>query len=162
MVNRREIKGIAAGIVGKFSSRNNDIGGYWALGVLYRDAVRNGSTVVQLNLLTGDIQPPIRNAGPLISYFREYLFFRLKAVGFEEYQIKGATVELKFGLKENPNESVLRKDTWGEPYLCRVFLVDDLGKCRSFEKSGWCAQHNSKLERQSARAYEGWRQKIQQ
>ena len=157
MVSRRELKGIAAGIVGKFSSRNNDIGGYWAMGVLYRNAVRNGSTVVKLNLLTGEIEPQIKNVGMLVSTFREYLFSRLKAVGFEEYQITGATVELKFGLEENPIKSVLKKDTWGEPYLCSVFLIDDFCKCRSFKKGGWCAQHNPKLERQSTRAYEGWR-----
>ena len=34
MARRRHLKGVAAGLIGSFLSRNNDVDGWWALGLL--------------------------------------------------------------------------------------------------------------------------------
>ena len=55
MPRRRELKGVAYGMAGKFVSRNTDLDGYWAIGVMYRSANDNGTDRFVLNLLTGRI-----------------------------------------------------------------------------------------------------------
>jgi hypothetical protein len=71
MPSSRKLKSVAAGLLGSFVSRNNDIGGYWGIGVLCRDTAAMGGKV-ELNLITRVAAPAtasceltIRSSGPL-------------------------------------------------------------------------------------------------
>jgi hypothetical protein len=65
----KNLKGIAGGILGSFLSRNNDLDGYWGMGILRLLAQEHGVEMVYLDLLAGTCMPPDRrgagaNFGP--------------------------------------------------------------------------------------------------
>ena len=62
MPRRRELKDLAAGIALKFISRNNDLRGYWALGILFKDLSEIGATCLSLNLTARKSTPDLKNA----------------------------------------------------------------------------------------------------
>ncbi len=51
MARRKEIVGVAHGVISSFNSRNNDVGGYWAIGQLKSFAATNGLDSITFNLL---------------------------------------------------------------------------------------------------------------
>ena len=154
MPRRREMKGIAAGAAQTFISRYNDIRGYWALGILYKTAVDAGRDNLVLNLLSGVSQPPFPESNALANYYFKYILEQARARGFSESQVTDAYIELKFDVAPTPRQRV--QWTWGEPYLCRVCIVDDIGRTRSFVVRGWCGVHDPKREHRSTRADTGW------
>jgi len=66
MAHRIELSNIATGVLGSFVSRHNDIGGYWALGLLDREALSSGRAKTTLELLAEDKT----NESPLIKAVR--------------------------------------------------------------------------------------------
>ena len=150
MACRNEFKGIAAGIAGKFISRNNDVNGYWAMGLLYRASFEKKVTKISMNLLTGESSPNVTWVKHVTESFKEYLFKQCKKKGFENHQIVEAMVELEFNVSPTKRHRNYRY-TWGDPFICRVSLIDDLMKKRTYAEFGWCGQHDPKKEHQSAR-----------
>ena len=53
-MNRRELKNLAIGIARFCVGRNNDIGGYWAVGVLYRQALAEEMGSIILDVLADE------------------------------------------------------------------------------------------------------------
>ena len=47
----KQLKGIAAGLAGTFISRNNDVDGYWGMGVIYSEVSARGVSAVTFSLL---------------------------------------------------------------------------------------------------------------
>ena len=56
MVSRHNLRGVADGTLQTFVSRNADVGGYWAVGVLCRLALEAGVTTVVIDLLSGEVE----------------------------------------------------------------------------------------------------------
>jgi hypothetical protein len=54
---RRELLDVAAAVAGSFVSRNNDVNGYWGLGLLRSYADRNGVRFLRFDILEGDHEP---------------------------------------------------------------------------------------------------------
>ena len=152
MTSRNEMKGIAAGVVGKFTSRNNDIDGYWAMGILYQTAIRNKTSELSLNLKTGESVPKYKHSKQLAAPFLEYIYCQMNKRNWDIFRLKQAMVELHFRIQLDPTKDFLYKNSWGEPYKCIVLLTDDRDKNYTFETKGWCAQHNPSKERRSTRA----------
>ncbi|MFB0583439.1 hypothetical protein [Aeromonas salmonicida] len=59
MGHRKELICVASGIINSFSSRNNDIDGYWGLGKLYKAIEPVESKVVSIELITKVATPNI-------------------------------------------------------------------------------------------------------
>jgi hypothetical protein len=51
MASRKLFLGFASGLVSRFVSRNNDIRGYWGVGILSRDVHGTGGATVEFDLL---------------------------------------------------------------------------------------------------------------
>ncbi len=150
MPRRRELKNVAHGLAGRFISRNNDIGGYWGMGVLYKLTREKSSNKVKIDLLAGSASPELRCSKRLAASFYAMLREQLDARGFEEYIITAAVVELEFNMKAIPAQ-ILSKNTWGEQFVCRVVLTDDRNKKYVHEVRGWCGEHDPRKEHKSAR-----------
>ena len=73
MPTRKDLKGISAGIAYSFSSRNNDIDGYWAMGILYKVASEAGTKKFKLNLLSGESDPSFKYSRKVASPYQVYL-----------------------------------------------------------------------------------------
>ncbi|MEZ4459163.1 MAG: hypothetical protein R3E66_05460 [bacterium] len=147
MGRRRDLKGIAAGISGKFVSRYNDLDGYWALGVVYA-ALKEPQPTFELDVLSGESTPALAASRRLSTPFRLYLEDHLERRELEGC-VAGAVVKVEFNIDVSGRRKL--PNTWGEPFRCCVRLTDDLGVVRQFEVLGWCGRHNPKREHRSAR-----------
>ena len=56
----KQLKGIAAGLAGTFISRNNDVDGYWGMGVIYSEVSARGVSAVTFSLLDGAVSPSLK------------------------------------------------------------------------------------------------------
>jgi hypothetical protein len=77
MPRKRRLEGVVANILGSFVSRNNDVGGYWAIGKLYEHARQHQTQNVLVDLVTREILPPSSDFGSMLakysSLFAEHL-----------------------------------------------------------------------------------------
>jgi hypothetical protein len=93
---RRTIHGIVAGILGSFVSRNNDVGGYWAIGKLYAHARCSQTQTLAVNLLTSEILPGGLEFGPMLLAYSSKLADRLAYYGISMKSISAARIHLAF------------------------------------------------------------------
>ena len=152
MPKRKELKGVASGIAGSFVSRNNDIDGYWAMGILYQSASEAGYNKFFLDLLTGESTPKFKYSKRVAKPYHEFLINQIGKKGLEEYQVAAATVKIEYKT-DHTKRHTLYNWTWGEPFLCQVTITDDLGKNHVCIEYGWCGKHNPSRERRSTRRY---------
>lgn len=54
-----ELGSLASGMLHSFVSRNNDLDGYWGIGVLYLYAQQVGDLTVSIDLLRAEIAPAV-------------------------------------------------------------------------------------------------------
>lgn len=146
------MKGIASGIVASFCSRNNDVDGYWTLGVLYRLSVEAGTHLFELDLLSGVSSPAVPFSARWAAPYARYLAQQVRRKGLEACQVTGAIVSVTFCVPPTERQIIFR-GTWGDPFVCRVVITDDLGKEHSQEYRGWCGIHDPKREHRSTRQY---------
>lgn len=141
MARRRELKSIASGIAAYCVSRNNDIGGYWAMGIFLRLALAQGSDAISIVTSNSDSRPEIEE-------FRQNFLSQFQSSQHPLYRfISGFTVDFKFDPYSHSN-------LWGQMYrvTCTVHILDDLGKQRSASAISHCYPHNPAWEIRSARA----------
>ncbi|HLA94657.1 MAG TPA: hypothetical protein VK612_02965 [Pyrinomonadaceae bacterium] len=147
MPQRNALRGIAHGLLGTFVSRNNDIGGYWGLGVLRLVAQQNGLDKLIIDLLNED-----RHVSPVTSVeetYRDWLFQRMEKFAIDKASLTNAEIRLRFAsFDEFPNAI---RDTRGYPYVCTVRFKTDLGPEYSAESIGVCSAHDPTSESKSTR-----------
>lgn len=154
------MKGIAAGVAAKFVSRNNDVNGYWALGVLYRSATRADSSEISIDLVSGESSPATKYSARLADPLSTFIYDQLRKLDFAEEQLTNAKVSLSFGVR--PTSAQMRdKRTWGDPFTCQVALTDDLGRSWTYLERGWCGQHDPAREHRSNRVKTWWRSMLE-
>ncbi len=146
------MKAIASGIASSFSSRNNDVDGYWGLGIFYKEAIDSGSNVFSLNLISGESTPVFKYSKRIASHYYASLLHIMKNIGFVEVQVVDAIIEVEFNTIPTKKQ-IMYKSTWGEPFVCKVSLTDDNNRVWSSEFREWCGQHNPNKERRSTRRY---------
>jgi len=148
---RRTLKNIAYGVAGRFVSRNNDVNGYWALGLFYSAASENGTNHACLDLLAETTNPEFRYSSHAVSAFKNYLDVRL-----EQELLTGhvtlARIDIQFNVEPGPLDLQYRC-TWGDPFTCTVTITDDRNITREAKLRGWCGHHDSKKERRSTRQF---------
>lgn len=144
MTQRNSLQDLAQGILGKFLSRNNSIQGYWALGLLYAQALENNSYELKLDLL----QPEAHHSSAFecSSLFHEYLIEQLYIRGFEPEPLQEAVIEIIFQCEE-PAPIKGR----GDPFKASVQLTHHSGKGFRVFGFGNCEPHdpNEELQRSS-------------
>lgn len=160
MRRRSEIGSIASGMLHSFVSRNNNLGGYWGIGVLYLYAQQVGELTVTLDILSGSVDPPAARlpriyqqphfAG-LIWQYRTMLHTLLNKRDVPHAWVAEAVFRIEF-------ESQLAEPAYpsaGEnsrAFACSLSVKDDLGRLRVFRVDGWCWPHNPWRESKSAQA----------
>jgi hypothetical protein len=142
MPRRRELKSIASGIASFCVSRNNDLFGYWGVGVICRLALSRG--VEQLSI---DFHSSADDC-PELSAFR--------ACFLERFQ--GARHNLSSFIQSFAVEYRFAPYSWSEVrgqcsrVTCCVHIIDDLGKRRSASAETFCYPHDPRFETKSTRA----------
>lgn len=153
MPKRKELKDVAAGIAASFVSRNNDINGYWGMGILYKNADEVKTNNVQLDLCSLKSKPRAINASSAIRQYHDFLVKQLQSRGYEKENVKKAIIELEFQQPPTEQEKLL-KNIWGDPFLCKVIITDDLDKEHIFKTRSCCWKHDPKRESRSARIHD--------
>ncbi len=145
---KRLLKNIASGLLGTFVSRNNDIDGYWALGILRLIAEKKELYQIDLNLIESD------SKNRYIKYceknYSDWLQKTLERYDLSLPSLLSAKIYLRFenSFDTYPN---LIKDTRGLPYVCTVELGDTTGKLYTVVKVGVCSPHDPRKEYRSTR-----------
>ena len=152
MPRRKALKGIAFGIASSFSSRNNDVDGYWVLGVLYKLAAEAGVSCFSLNLKNGESTPSFSFSRRILEPYATFLGDQLKKKGFGWGYVDSVIIAVDFNVSPTKKQ-VMLKSTWGEPFVCRVRITDDLNRVWSSEARGWCGIHDPIKEHRSTRRY---------
>jgi uncharacterized protein len=75
------LKGVAAGLAGSFVSRNNDVEGYWGIGLLCRDATQTSGKVL-LNLSQRLSSPATPSCVHITEAYAQHLETLLHKAGF--------------------------------------------------------------------------------
>ena len=142
MPRRRELKSIASGIASFCVSRNNDIFGYWGVGVIYQLALMQGVATVSIDLST------MHDHSPEIAAFRSGFLARFRDArhGLSSF-VHGFTVEYHF-------DRYSKSDVRGQcsRVTCCVHIIDDLGKRRTASSVTFCYPHDPRFETRSTRA----------
>lgn len=146
MATRRHLKNIANGLLGSFVSRNNDICGYWGLGILRALAANNGLDKIYFDLNCKNIEfSDCSSFASTEQAYRRRFLDLLSRVGADVGEIERAEIQIEFaGFDKYP--TVIR-DTRGEPYVCTVLLSTLHGNTYTASKIGVCAQHDPAKDR---------------
>lgn len=151
MPRSRDLKGIAAGLATSFVSRNNDIEGYWGVGVLCRAAAASRCDVV-LDILGRAASPDAKSCARAAKNASQHLDILLEKAGFAVTALTAAQIRLEFGGVSSTHHQF--------DYRCTVLLTDTRGRQHVFQTSGRCWPHDPARESCSGRGRErtavGW------
>lgn len=119
MKPRSRLKHVASALLGSLISRNNDVHGYWAPGVLYRDA-STPPHLMELDLLTCSSHPASDAAKLVAACYATFLRNAMEKQIFEWNELTLATI--KFQFNAGVSDSHFDYPGVGEPFICTVTL----------------------------------------
>jgi hypothetical protein len=145
MPRRRELKSLAGGMATYCVCRNNDIGGYWGLGVLCRHAQEISVTELSIQILSEEPADGPRSA--VRDNLRERFVAHCRHL---PRFARSILVTFVF-------EAYSRSEIQGIKFrgTCTVSIKDDLGVSRSASASQLCYPHNPEFEHRSTRGEQG-------
>ena len=137
MISLKKLRHIAGGTASSFMRRNNDVGGQWALGLLYRDAPADQR--VQLNLLDHTTIPSTNIARQVARNYGEFLRRAAINKGVPLEALADAKVELNFNA--DLQIPVAGWEAIGDAFLCAVTLTLLDGRLASTQRAGRCLRY---------------------
>ena len=141
---RNRLRSVIIGTVTSFMSRNNDMWGYWGIGVLCSKALKLNISQMSINILDQNTQPMC--AHDPINLQRIYRRFkkRLDSLNIPIQSLQKALMTLRF----SPKESVSKH---GYSAHCFGIIVDDRGVEHVHREEVFCFPHNPQNESRSSR-----------
>jgi hypothetical protein len=146
MPRRKELRGVASGLLGAFLSRTNDVEGYWALGKLYAHALKADVPQVFVDLMDATVTPPGAEFHGMAADFARALTIQLAGRSIPADWVKQATICIEFSKKKNSYGP-------GDVFNGTVALMDDRGRTHHAKASGVCWVHDPFRELRSARTW---------
>jgi hypothetical protein len=137
MVSRRVLASIADGVAAVFLSRNNDVDGWWAPGLLI-DAAAPADPAYSVDLLTGATVPAtitsaLDQLGPALA---RYFAWSLDRSGLPAARVASASLKVRFLYEESvPSWRFGRTD---RPFACTVTITDDHGRAYQRQAFSHC------------------------
>jgi hypothetical protein len=147
MGGRRKLKGIVRTLAAVLVSRNNDLHGYWAPGVLYLQTLEFGHGVT-FDLLAGTASPATPSTVCALETYIRQLHLRLEQSGLTLDALSAANISFSFGIKP-ANGSM--GAALGDRFDCTVALVSDTGLSYSSTASSICRPHDPTRESRRAK-----------
>lgn len=148
MVKRKLINGAISGLAGTFVSRYNEISRYWAMGKLYAISLESGLNSISLDLINKESIPTNESLETLTFKYAQKFEELLSGYELDLSFVRKALIEVTFNV-EASKKHLLYRWTYGQPYVCIVRVIDDLGTVHEHTAVGWCAPHNPIIEAQS-------------
>jgi len=150
MPRSARLTNIASGLCGSFASRNNDLGGYWAIGKLRLLAEQHGRTTVLLDVLTSSVQPSSSEFAPVLARYRRLLAKLAGPSGIRLEEITAARFTVDFAPPPWPRASYYQPQ-WGGQFALTVTINADGRAAGIMRHAGYCRPHDPARERRSAR-----------
>jgi hypothetical protein len=144
----KKLNHVAAGLLASFVSRNNDVDGYWAPGVLYREAAVQGHATV-LDLLTPAALAPSPSVRSVVQHYAPFLRHALDKQGLAQDGLVKAQISILFDVAEASQRAIYGK---GDIFACSVMLADRHGNIAQRTVHGRCRPHTPGAFTRSARA----------
>lgn len=138
MLSRYTLRHTTAGLLDKFIGRNNNYEVYWALGVLYTEALAAGNRV-ELDLLTGKAEPATPACASLARTWASYLQQALRRHAASTEDLALARLSIAFGLPAVPKRHGYIE--YGDPFLCTLQLASHDGRVCARERMEHCVPH---------------------
>ena len=152
-MRRGSLKNVVAGVLGSFVSRNNDVGGYWAIGLLYALARSAAAPDLVVDLMTGSMVPAAVEFESMVGRYRADLEKRLTACGVELRHVAKAEVRITFDAAVEPGYR--GSSLPASPFRCEVQLTDDRGRSYVASHVGAARPHDAGKETRSLRGERG-------
>lgn len=124
MKARSRLKHAAAGLLGSLISRNNDINGYWAPGLLYRDTSAPPH-LMELDMLTVSSQPSSHSGTLVAACYAAFLRDALEKQAFGWHKLTQATIKFQFNAAVS--DPHFNYPCAGDPFICTVSLHTSCG-----------------------------------
>jgi hypothetical protein len=154
MASRKQFFGFAQGLTSRFISRNNDINGYWGVGVLAKRLHEAGRHVIEFDLLS-PLEPRSNDSA---TWLQDRMSVTATPVGW----LSRATLRVDYTPRaSDPSEHLwpawVANPTGVLMYrvVATATLVDDHGRSREALSVTWCWEHDPRRESRSARARSG-------
>lgn len=150
MPRRAQLLEIASGLLGSFVSRNNDVGGYWALGVLYRQAQEQGRTQVEVPIwpLNDSLDDALIES--LAEKYRQMFLSLMARQQLPLSWLRSAVFSLEFE-SSNAHPRYRQSQAAERPFVCGLSFTNDLSRTHQLAIAGWCWPHSEQREHQSTR-----------
>lgn len=146
MTRRAVLQGVANNLASSFVSRNNDIGGYWGLGMLYIYCQENSQRKVTFALAPPGSLVEIEPLAAIVVTYATALKRLMHKNGVPERWLSAASVEIEFDVKERPYPLCADPS-----FLCQVQLTTDNGRIYRGLAAGYCRPHDPNREFKSTR-----------
>jgi hypothetical protein len=147
---RSDFRRAVYGVLGSFLSRNNDVGGYWAIGVLYLHAKQHRSRSVKIDLLAGQMVPQGEHFQQMLDSYGHLLKAQFKRCEHPEQWFRNARIYLEFDTTADIDMFEATAID-GDPYMCIAQLVCSQGQRYTVQTRGRCRLHDPSLETKSNR-----------
>lgn len=150
MAKSDSLKSVIYGLVHSFTSRNNDVKGYWALGKLYRLALKNNSKRIEIDLLNRTMTYSDFQFNGMIDHYRLYIEKQMSNLCLYFELLSNAKIEIVF--EDNPPKLSLNLLTLrGKPFSCTGTFTYKKNKCYKGTIVGFCSPHDPTIEFRSTR-----------
>lgn len=147
MARRSAFKGIANDVISSFVSRNNDVDGYWGIGMLHSSARENSTSKVRVEL--ANESSPVPPA--LASLIERYRLMIEEQAADKGLRFQACSIEVEFDLPRNSSGlDFCRGDE--NAFRCSLTIVDDRGRAWNHMVSGCSHPHDPVRESRSSRA----------
>ncbi len=140
MPRRRELKSVASGCAAHCVSRNNDIAGYWALGIIYKSVLETATDEVRVAIISDETLTEHLKA------FRQSFRERFSADHRLSHFIHDIVVVFRF----EPYAILSVRGPLARA-ICTVHIIDDLKVSRTATASAFCHTHDPRFETKSTR-----------
>ena len=148
-MGRRELNGVVAGLASSFISRNNDVDGYWSVGLLRSFADQHQLQTLRFDILNGPTQPDDPLLVRVCCAYQTALARQLVARSIDRPVIVEAEILVSFD--SAGSRTTARAATYGSPFSCSVRLLDDHKKEHRKTLFAHCAPHDPRRESKSTR-----------
>lgn len=149
MTSHSRLKHTAAGLLGSLMSRNNDVDGHWAPGLLYRDAYGPPHTL-EVDLLTHAGRPTSDAASRMAANYAAILRVALQRQGVKWEALTGAIISFQFNARVLV--TAMLSPCAGDPFICTVTLKADHGRVATASATGRCFPYRPGAFTRSTRA----------
>ena len=153
MAKRAQFWQVARGVLTSFASRNNDVRGYWGIGVLARIVQERGLGPVQLPLYPTSLHSTEPVFSALAARYADLLAAKLFEAGVPASWLGSAELIFSFPVSASAKHH-LGASAPGQPFECRLEITDERQCAKSFAWFGWCWPQGGGPESRSTRTHD--------